>query len=695
MERYTNFVIRRKKGIVVVFLLLAAASLVLMAGVRVNYDIASYLPASAQSTTALRIMDAEFDQATPNASVMIRDVTIPQALEYKARLSQLEGVREVLWLDDAADLKTPLEYLDTELVETYYKDRCALYSVTVEEGLEPEAVSAIRELIGDGGAVTGEAVDTSYLRTASVTEAANAMVIIVAAILALLVLFTTSWGEPLLFIAVIGVSILINMGTNALLKQVSYLTNTVSPILQLAVSLDYAVFLLHSFTDYKKEGCEPEEAMRRAMKKSVKAVAASAVTTLCGFIALSFMEFGIGADLGLNLTKGVLLSFISSMVFLPALALQCHKWLERTEHRPFLPSFRNVNRGLSRISLPAMVLALLVAVPCFLGQSRVGFLYGNSDSDPDSRSAQDAAAIREEFGQSTPLVLLVPRGDVAKEYALGQALRELDHVTGVVSYAAQVGTGIPSEFLDESVTSQFYSEHYARIIVYLDTETEGDEAFAAVEAVNGAAGRYYDEFYSAGQSANLYDMKNIVRTDNLRVTLIVVLSIFAVLLVTFRSAILPFILLLTIEVGIWINLAIPYFLGTSLNFIGYLVISTVQLGATVDYAILLTSYYLDDRKLLGRREAMDKAMGEVFQSTLLSGCTLTVAGFTLFFSSSAPIISGLGLLLGRGTLLSLLMVYTLLPGLLRVLDRPIGALTWHAGFFPAPGTPRNENGRKA
>ena len=694
MDKYAEFVIRRKKGIVITFLVLAAISALLIAGVRVNYNIASYLPDAAQSTQALKIMGEEFEQTTPNASVMVRDVTITEALEYKEKLKQQEGVDEVLWLDDTADLKTPLESLDTETVESFYKNGSALFSVTVTEDKEPEAISAIRELIGDKGAVTGDAVDTSYLRTASVSEAANAMIIVVVAILALLVLFTSSWGEPLLFIAVIGVSILINMGTNAFLKQVSYMTYTVSPILQLAVSLDYAVFLLHSFTAYKKEGSSPDDAMRLAIKKSVKAVAASALTTLCGFIALSFMEFGIGADLGLNLTKGIALSFISSMVFLPALTLLCHKWLEKTEHRPFLPSFKNVNRGLSRLAIPALILALVIAVPCYMGQSKVSFIYGNTDSDPESRSAQDAAAIKEEFGQSTTMVLLVPKGDVAKEYALGQELQEQKHVTGVVSYAAQVGAAIPAEFLDESITSQFYSDNYARIIIYLDTENEGDEAFAAVEEIQASVSKYYDRFYTAGQSANLYDMKAIVKTDNLRVNLIVIISIFVVLLVTFRSLPLPFILLLTIETGIWINLSIPYFMGNSLNFIGYLVISTVQLGATVDYAILLSSYYLDDRKQLGKWASMDKAMGEAFQSTLLSGCTLALAGFALFLTSSAPIISGLGILLARGTLLSLVMVYCLLPGLLRVLDRAVGATTYKAEFWKETALPQTDTERK-
>ena len=278
--------------------------------------------------------------------------------------------------------------------------------------------------------------------------------------------------------------------------------------------------------------------------------------------------------------------------------------------------------------------------------------------------------------------VLVPKGDVVKEYELGQGLLDIDHVDSVVSYATAVGTGIPADFLDPDITDQFYSEHYARILVYTDTNSEGDIAFSTVEAVQDKVREYYGEdFYSLGQSVNLYDMKNVVSKDNVLVNLIAVIAIFAVLLVTFRSATLPFLLLFTIEMAIWINLSIPYFTGNSINFLGYLVINTVQLGATVDYAILLTTYYLDNRRCMDQKQAIHKAMGETFKSILVSGTVLSVAGFTLYMTSTNPVVSGLGLLLGRGTILSVVMVVCLLPMLLRVFDKAIGATTYKANFF--------------
>ena len=264
------------------------------------------------------------------------------------------------------------------------------------------------------------------------------------------------------------------------------------------------------------------------------------------------------------------------------------------------------------------------------------------------------------------MVVLVPRGDVAAEAALSRDLAEVDHVTGVISYASTVGAAIPQGFLDQSVIDQFYSPNYARIIAYTSTDVESDEAFSTVEAVQQAAARHYDTYYTAGQSANLYDMKNIVAVDNVVVSAVAIIAILIVLLVTFRSLTLPLVLLLTIESGIWINLSIPYFMGESVNFIG----------------ILLTTHYLRHRRRVPARKAAHLALGETFPSLLVSAGILATAGFALGFSSSMSAVSSLGFLLARGALLSLTLVTCFLPALLVLLDRVIRRTTWHANFAP-------------
>jgi len=296
----------------------------------------------------------------------------------------------------------------------------------------------------------------------------------------------------------------------------------------------------------------------------------------------------------------------------------------------------------------------------------------------DEMTGKDSA---EDEGRSTVMVLLVPKGDVVREELLGDELLALPHITSVMSYAKTVGAGIPAEFLDSSITEQFYSENFARLIVYTDTPQEGDAAFATVEEITATAEKYYDTVYSAGQSANLYDIKTTVRKDNSVTNLIAVIAIFAVLLVTFRSGTLPFLLLLTIEAAIWINLSIPYFTGTSINYIGYLVLNTVQLGATVDYAILLTVTYMRNRRTMPKKEAVHSALGSSFRSILVSAATLAMAGFTLAGTSTNPLIGDIGMLLGRGTLLSMTMVLVFLPAMLMIFDKAIGKTTHGARFY--------------
>ncbi len=682
MDKFACFVTHHKKSLIVLFVVAAVIYAFLTMFVGVNYNMVDYLPPDAQSTKALEIMTDEFDTSMPNTNVMVKDVSIQQALDYKDDLAAIDGVSEVMWLDDTIDLKEPIEMADSETVESFYKDGNALFTVTITKGMELDAIDAIQALIGEGNAISGEAADTATMQQATSAEVGNAMAILLPLVIAILILASSSWIDPLLFILTIGISILLNMGTNIFFGEVSFMTNSVSPILQLAVSLDYAIFLLHSFAANRQRTLNVDEAMQNSIKESVSTIAASALTTLFGFLALTFMDFQIGADLGWNLAKGIIFSFATTIIFLPALTLSMYKLIDKTHHRSFLPNFKNVNRFFSRLTIPAVILVAIIIIPCFLGQGQTPFIYGSGNVGANGDSGQQKAEIQEEFGQSTIMALLVPRGDVAKEYALGEDLKQLDHVTSVISYANTVGTAFPPEFLGTDVTNQFYSDNYARIVVYTDTPDEGDVAFATVEDITAVAQSYYgDSVYSVGQSANLYDMKTVITRDNQFVTIIAVIAIFLVLLFTFRSGTLPFILLLTIETGIWVNLSIPYFTGTSINFIGYLVLNTVQLGATVDYAILLTTSYMRKRKLMPQREAMNQAMGENFKSIIVSAATLSVAGFTLYATSSNPPVSDIGLLLGRGTLFSLIMVLCFLPAMLKLFDKAIGKSTYKADFY--------------
>lgn len=680
MDGLTRGITRHKKLVIAIFLVATVISAVLILGVSVNYDLTDYLPEDSESTIALDLMYEEFGSGVPNTRVMVRNLTLTGAVETKVKIAQAPGVTGVMWLDDTQDMSTPIELMDSATVEQYWHDGTALYQVTIEEGRESEAVAALYEMLGSDVAISGNSANTASMQNLVVSEVVGAASILIPIIIIILLLTTTSWISPVLFLLTIGVAVLINMGTNVVFGEISFVTQSVSPILQLAVSLDYAIFLLNSFGRHRQEVDSSETAMRLAIKESFSSIAASAATTLFGFMALMFMRFGIGSDLGLNLMKGIVLSYVSVMVFLPALALASVKLLDKTSHRPIIHTGKRLGRALVKVRIPALILVLIAVIPCYLAQTRADFLYGNGTPDTRTDYGRDTVAINEEFGESNALVLLVPRGDPGAEAKMAEELAGIDHVTSVLSYAGTVGA-VPEGFLDESIVSQFYSDGYARIIMYTDTSEEGDEAFAVVEQVRATADKYYSESWLCGQSANLYDMRDVVTADSALVNWIAIGFIFLTLLVTFKSATLPFILLFVIEAAIWINLSVPYFADQPLVYIGYLVINTVQLGATIDYAILMTNGYTANRRTMGKREAVVATLNTNFESVLTSGVILTAAGLCLGFVSSLQVVAELGILLARGTVLSMAMVVLALPALLMLFDPLTARLTWKAGFI--------------
>ena len=398
---------------------------------------------------------------------------------------------------------------------------------------------------------------------------------------------------------------------------------------------------------------------------------------LFGFVALLFMNFKIGADMGISLVVGILISFISVMMFFPALLLCGNKLIEKTKHRRLTPTFQNIGKCISKIRIPIFCIILVLMVPAFLGQSHNSYFYGSSEKTIEGSEAWD---IEQEFGVTNSAVLLVPKGDSAKETEMCDALNNLDHITSVTSYSTMVSNKIPTIYLDSSVVKQFYSDNYARIILSSDCAYEGDEAFAMVESVQETADKYYpDSWYLCGQSANMYDIKTCVQHDNTIVTIITIVSIYLILLIMTRNWLMPIFLILTIECSIWLNMCIPYFTGSSLSYLGYLIISTVQMGATIDYAILLTNTYLANRKTMQKKQAMIKALGDVFGSILISAATLSLSGFCLNWSSSNEVVKVLGGLICRGAILAILMVVLLLPTFLLIIDSLIPRTTFHFG----------------
>lgn len=683
MHSFYRATTRHPKTMVLLFALLAAACALCKPLIAVNYDMNDYLPPDTASTLALDAMDAEYDGGVPNARVMVKNVSVPEALAYKEKLEAIDGVTGVTWLDDAANVQQPLETLDQDTVSSYYQDGVALFSVTIAEDKRITAVDAIRALIGDDNAMSGSTVSTAIATTSTVSQIQIISLAAVAFVLFILMLTTTSWLEPLVVLGSLGVAILINSGSNLIFGEISFVSNAAGSILQLAVSLDYSIFLLHRFEECRRETPEPHEAMVEALCKSTMSILSSGLTTVIGFLALCLMQFQIGPDMGLVLGKGVAISLLTVFLFSPSLILLCHTLLERTRHRSFMPAFRGFGRCVTHLMIPVLLILLVLTVPAYLGSERNSYYYGSSHIfGPETQLGADIQAIEDVFGKSDTYVLMVPRGNAAREKALSSELKTLPQVSSILSYVDNAGSVIPTEYVEKDTLSKLISDHYSSLVLSVKADLEGDAAFELVSRVREIAESYYpDQWLLAGEGVSTCDMKETVTSDMAKVNLIAIAAVFIVLLFSFKSLSLPVILVLAIEAGIWINTAIPYFTNQSVFYISYLIITSIQLGATVDYAILFTDRYTEFRRSLQKKEAIVQTISSVTVSIFTSGLTLTVVGFLMGYISTHGLLSQLGFFLGRGALLSMGIVLFALPGMLYLLDGLIERTTKGAAFI--------------
>lgn len=683
MNNFFRWILEHKVLVITVYVIGCIVCALCKPLVQVNYDMNDYLPEESPSTIALNEMKDEFEGGIPNARVMMSDVSVPEALAYKQKLLDIDGVTDVIWLDDAVGIYEPLDSQDTDTVESYYKDGNALFTVTVDEEKRVEAVDAIRNLIGDNNVMIGAAVNTAVATQSTIEEIGKIVKIAIPIVFAILLLTTTSWLEPVLFLASIGIAVLLNSGSNLIFGTISFVTNGAGSILQLAVSLDYSIFLVHRFEEFRKEGLDAEEAMVKALCESFTSILSSGLTTVIGFAALIIMRFGIGPDMGLALAKGIFFSMLVVFTILPVMIMLSYKWIEKTEHPPFLPKFILFGKVVSKQMIPAVLVFCMVIVPGFRAQNYNDFYYGSEHIFGSStKLGQDTAKIDEVFGKSNPVVLMVPQGNTAKQTQLSNALKSISEVSSIASFVDSAGAEIPHEYLDKDTLSKLESENYSRMVLTVDTEYEGNDAFGAVDRIRETAEDYYPgEWKLVGESVSTYDLMDTITADNVKVNMVAIGAVFVTLLFSFRSLLIPFILVLAIETAVWINLSIPFFIDSTLFYLSYLIISSVQLGATVDYAILTTSRYLEFREELPRKEAVQKTISVVTASILTSGTVMTLVGFLLGFITSHGVLKQLGFLLGSGTLLSMTIVFFVLPGLLYLLDKPIEKTTKGIKFY--------------
>lgn len=670
-----DFIINKRNWIERIFAIAVILSAIAFCFVKVNYDLSKYLPDDAPSKAGLNVMEEEFGYPG-TARVMVGEVSLYEAKLYKDRIADIDGVNMVSWADTATDVYQSNLFVNYDNIEDYYKDGYAVMDIIFDEGdSDPkthDAIQEIEDITGDKGYLMGSAVQNKSLDETLTREIAIAMVMGVIMIAVILCLTTTSWFEPFLFLFIMGVAIIINMGTNIFLGEISFLTFSTAAILQLAIAMDYSVFLLHSFTRERHAGIEPVQAVANAVRSSVTSILSSGATTIVGFLVLMLMRFKIGFDMGLVLAKGIVISLLTVLLLMPALLLRWGDKIERTAHRSFMPSFEGLGKVVFKVRYGVLILVALLVVPAFTAQNMNQFRYGNGalGSSPGTKVYEDEQAINTRFGRSNLVLALIPNTNNVTERALTQELQDLKYVKSVTSLADTLPEGVPEDFLPESLTSQLHTDHYSRMLIYLKTKDESTYAYQCTDEVRSIVESYYPEdSYLVGMTPSTQDIQSIITNDYNFVNVLSLLGVAIVILFTFHSAIIPIVVMIPIEVAIFFNMAMPYLTGDTMIYMGYIIVSCLQLGATVDYSILMTNNYLDARTNLPKKEAAIHAIAQSALSILTSGSILTIVGYGLYYISTVSAIADMGHLVGRGALLSLTLVLFLLPVLLVLSDQ--------------------------
>jgi predicted RND superfamily exporter protein len=464
------------------------------------------------------------------------------------------------------------------------------------------------------------------------------------------------------------VAIIINNGSNLIFGSISFLTNSVASIIQLAVAMDYSIFLIDAFTKEKEKGLPFKDALSNGIKTSISSILAGGIATAVGFALLALMKFSIGKDMGFVLAKGIVISVITVVFLMPALILRWYDKIQKFEHKSFIPSFTPFAKFIYKIRYFVIGFAILIIIPVYVSQSMNNFLYGNG-SMGSAALHNDEQKINSKFDESNMILALVPNIDTVTEKELSDKLDDLSYVKSVTSLSKTLPQGIPQSILPKNLTSKLRTDNYARIILYVKTNDESASAFQASNEITDIVKAYYpSDSYVVGATPSTIDIKQTITEDYDFVDAISLLAIAIVIMLTFKSITIPIAAMIPIKIAILMNMALPYLTGKDLIFMGYLIVSSIQLGATVDYSILLSHNYLKLRKDHNKKETLLLTISHSMISVLTSGLILTFSGYAMFFVSSVSSISVMGELIGRGAFLSMFLVLALLPAIFSLLD---------------------------
>ncbi len=678
MIKFGKWIVKHKVLIVVIGVLLLIPSLIGMLNTRINYDMLTYLPEDIETVKGQNILLDDFGKGAFSL-IVAEGMESRDVADMTKRLEAVDHVDTVIWYGSVADISVPMEFLPKKYYEAFNNGDATLLAVFFDTSTSSDdtiqAIKDVRRVCGESCFVTGMSALVTDLKDLCENEEAIYVGIAVGCCLIVMMLLLDSFIVPFLFLASIGMTILYNLGTNVFLGEISYITKALAAVLQLAVTMDYSIFLWHSYSEQKERyDGDKERAMAHAIKATFTSVIGSSITTVAGFIALCFMSFTLGRDLGIVMAKGVVLGVFGCLTILPSLILILDKPLEKTRHRALIPKMDKFAGAV--VKLPAVFIALfaLILVPAFYGYQRTGVYYDMASTLPeDIEYVVSTAKLDEKFDMTNVHMALVDSDMKAKDAsAMMKDMEKVDGVNFALGFNSLVGTAVPEEIIPDKLVSALKSENYQLILISSEYKTATDEVNAQIDSLNGIIDRYDKNGMLIGEAPCTKDLITITDHDFGVVSIISIAAIFVIILVVLKSVSLPVILVSVIEFAIFINLGIPYYTGTTLPFIAPICISTIQLGSTVDYAILMTTRYKRERSLgADKKTSVRTALSASIPSIMVSALGFFAATFGVAVYSEIDIISSMCILMARGAIISMLAVILVLPSFLNVFDKLI------------------------
>ena len=678
MEKFGQFICKHKEAILIISLLLLIPSIIGYKATRVNYDILVYLPDNIETIKGENILADDFDMGAFSV-VILENMQSKDIIELEKQFREVGNVEKVVGLTDIIGTDVPLEMLPDEIKDKLYKDNTTPVLVTFKDGISEdttmETVEKLREISNENCKISGMTATVLDTRNLSDLEVIIYVMIAVALCLIILQLALDSYLAPVLMLLNIGMAVLYNMGTNAFLGQTSYITKAISAVLQLGVTMDFAIFLYHSYKAEKEKASNNDEAMATAIAKTLVSVLGSSLTTIAGFLALCSMNLTLGKDIGLVMAKGVLIGVITAVTTLPAMLLVFDKWVEKTKHKEILPRFEKV-KNFNLKHYKAILVAFIVILPfAVYGYTHTENYYNLNKSLPDTlNSIQANNELKDKFDMVSTELLLVDKN--MPDYKLNEMLDKIESLDGIewtLSYSKiSKEVNIPKEMLPEDITSIFESDKYQMVIINSKYEIATNELNSQIEEVNKIIKEYDDTAILAGEGPLMKDLVEISNHDFNSVNTVSIAIILVIMVFVLKSVSLPIILITAIEFAIFINMGIPAYTGTVIPFIASIVIGTIQLGATIDYAILITTKYKTARiEGKDKHQAIDEALGTSIQSIIVSALCFFGATFGVGMYSKIEMIGSLCSLMARGAIISMVTVLTVLLAFLIVFDKII------------------------